>query len=383
MQEGFLLKEPKEAEIDAEVGAQRIEALLSGEGVLIEKPDLKKLGLHPPFARVKLTSVIDQENPSSEEEIELSRAEKDGRVVARRVADGAVVRLPMPVALGLRADETLIRSLDVTACDHDDVASVEIVGAKQRQRFHAAAPPDNPYIYDEPPGFAVDTALASEVVDALCKLRAVKWVAQEDSGLFGLSEPRVVAKFRVKAFKDRAEKVHELRVGQPTSGGAYATITGDGAVFVVSRRVIESLETLLLERGGFTLATDIITELTIEGNAQKVGLRRDGDVFRQTSGEVDLAPAQIRQIVEGLGAIRPQAALHIGRPTPSEGFSSPVLTIHIKRAPGLGELSEPVVFEFGAGDTWHNASIHYARRAGLDATFVVPRQYVASILQAL
>ena len=63
---------------------------------------------------------------------------------------------------------------------------------------------------------------------------------------------------------------------------------------------------------------------------------------------------------------------------PGEGLDRPSLEVLVNRTSG-----DPVTLTFGAGDTFQGASVVYARRAGVEATYAVPRSKVRRLLDAV
>ncbi len=167
-------------------------------------------------------------------------------------------------------------------------------------------------------------------------------------------------------------------VGSLVSGGAYAKLAGEPGVFVMSRRVVEALQGLLLDRSALMVAPDEAKKVTLERDGKKVELSREGDHFTQTAGP-ELGASSVTKIMEALAGLRAEAAVHLGAARPSEGLTKPTLVVRIE-PPGGGK---PRQLSFGAGDAYQNTSIVYARSGSVDATFVIAKSKVTELLDAL
>ncbi len=87
---------------------------------------------------------------------------------------------------------------------------------------------------------------------------------------------------------------------------------------------------------------------------------------------------RVPELLEALGNLRPDAALHSGAALPGEGFSSPSLRLQL-----VPRLGAPQTVSFGAGDSWRSTSIFYVRVSGIDATFVIAQSKVRALSDAL
>lgn len=377
-EEGFVLREPKQGEVDGEAGNARLEGVLKATGRRVESPDLAALGLDPPDGKVVIRSGGASEEAVRVETVQVSAPRTDGKIYALREHDGVVLELVREVARALTPDAALIRSRHVFDFRQDEIRRVEVSGAVE-QTFERDEKGGITLL--EPEGFAGDAGLAMEVIDALRTLTAERWVADEDDGTFGLDEPQLQVRFMTR--QDEGEPVpHTLVVGRPTTSGHFATIEGDGGVFVMPRRLSELLGTLVIDRTVFSVDPSSVQVIELVSADRRVELERLGDTFIQNEGE-QLGPGAVQRVVDTLSTLRAEAAIAVGPPRPQHGLGSPILAVRTKREAGLAGSGAPQSWEIGAGDTWRGVSVHYARAAGVDAVYVITRSQVQTLLDAL
>ena len=87
---------------------------------------------------------------------------------------------------------------------------------------------------------------------------------------------------------------------------------------------------------------------------------------------------RVPELLDALGNLRAEAALHTGPPLPSEGFSAPTLTLRLLTRRGAAQT-----VTFGAGDAWRSTSVFYMRVSDVDATFVIAQSKVFALSDAL
>lgn len=376
---GFVLRAPHEGEVDAEAGNGRLEAILHATGTVVPTPDRKALGLDPPQGKVSTRSAASEDSKVREEVVFLSAPTADGRVYAERQHDGVVLELGREAARALVADAALVRSRTVLDVPVADVARVEIDGTPHQVIERAES---GELRLTTPAGFEIDGALALELIDAVRQLTVERWVADKDDGTYGLAAPLLTARITVRS-KDGHSKDQVLRLGRPTATGTYASLDGDPGVFVLPRRLRETLTTFVMDRGAFLLDPLLATKVTLETPERTVVLERRGDEFVETDPGEPLSADGVRKIADTLASLRAEAAVEVGPARAEQGLDRPVLTVRIEREPGHGEKSSPIGFRVGAGDSWRGVSIHYVRVDGVPATYAVARSNVHALLEAL
>ncbi|MEZ4229461.1 MAG: DUF4340 domain-containing protein [Polyangiaceae bacterium] len=380
---GFTMRSPQSGDIDGALGNERLKQITELLGELVLEPDLEKLGLKPPAGEVVLRVVAKDAQGMVEHRIHVSKPDAEGNVYVQRDADGGVLELGREAARLLAPDSTLVRKREVLNLDRQDLKSVHVEAESPFGHISQTLNRDldGTYHLVKPPKFGHDAGLVSDLVDGLLTLNAERWVADDDDGSFGLAKPSARLKLETYPQGDKKAKTYELVVGAETSGGAYASLAGDPAVFVLPRATQQAMETWLIDRSLLMLDPNEVERVTLKRGDQTWVIKKDGERFVLESGE--LAADKVAQIMDSFSVTRAEAALHIGGPRPQEGFRQPALVVDVVRLPARGARSEPVHLEFGAGDAWRGTSIYYARRRGFDCTFAVARGRLQPVLDSL
>ena len=367
---GFRLRAPSEADVALDAGNGRVTAVVGAEASIVEQPDLVRLGLEPAAGRATVTSP--GEGKAFTETVAIGRKQPDGGLYLRR-DDGVVLSLGRDAARAFAIDTTLLRSLkllDFTAAELESLTVAEPTAQKLVRNA------EDRFELEAPRGFAVDTALATDLSFELGSLSALRWIADADDGSFGLEKPqaRVVIGFRAG---DAGQKQRTLIVGAATSGGHYARFEDDPAVFVIERELVEHLGTLLVNRSEFMFDPASVTRLELSRHGDKIVLAARSGSLAALEPK-DLPPGQLQVITDTLGTLRAEAALHTGPARPEEGLAKPELEVRVERKSG----GPTRTFTIGAADSWRGESIYYARISGVDATFVISRSKVRPLLDA-
>ena len=377
---GYRMRHPKEGDVEAEAGDKRLFDIIGARGKLVEDPDEAKLGLDGSTWKVVLSSVAEEDSKVKTETVTLGAPGADGTVHAKREHDGAVIAVSRGIARVLGPDSTLVRSREVLDFEKADLREIDMVAGAVRQRLERHA--SGTFTLHEPKGFDPDPGLAADLVDRLASLRADRWVADADDGTFGLDDPQATVRVTL-AKGDAGQETRRIVVGELTSGGAFATLDGDRGVFVLPRAALDNVRHSLLDRGVFVVEPREVATLSIEGRGKKVLLQKDGRGFSQSGGDAELSAGRIQVIVDQLSTMRADIAVHTGPPLPLEGMAKPTLAVKVERVPGAGDRSKPIEWRVGAGDSWEGTSVFYARRRGVDATYVIARSKVLQVLNAL
>ena len=235
---------------------------------------------------------------------------------------------------------------------------------------------DNGLRLEEPPGFEPDGALSGDLIQALGALTAERFVADKDDGSFGLQRSSLRVRF---AFKN-AESVkveHHLRFGDETALGVFATLEDGGPVFVLARSVRDICQLSLLNRSVFPTNSEAFKAITLEAHGRSLRLNRQGERLLVTPPD-SFPQNRVSELLDALGDLRAEAALHTGPALPGEGFSAPFLTLRLSPRQGA-----PQTVSFGAGDSWRSMSVFYMRVSGMEATFVIAQSKVRALSDAL
>ncbi len=377
--EGWVLTKPQKAELDAESGNQRVKAVLQAKGELIPSPDFAALGLKPPAVKIELRGAT-MTKDAKVEEVHVSQPDGDGAVYVRRLHDDAVIKVPQNAARALAPDASLVRSRKLLDYRASRVLEVAVEGAGIKQRVKRDG--EGGFTLVAPKGFVADGSLAADLMSRVSTLAADHWVRDDDDGSFGLAKPTLRVSAEIEQ-DDEKTKTHELIIGGRTSGGYFGSLTTDPGVFVLPKAAYDAMTLLLIDRTVTMMDPAEVTSIRLKSADRGVQLQKEGSRFTQADSGPALPDDRIASIIEGLSTLRADVAVHTGAAKPAEGFASPVLRINIEREPARGERSEPVELLIGSGDSWRGTAVYYARRKGMNATFVVARSKVQPILDAL
>jgi Domain of unknown function (DUF4340) len=356
----FSLREPSEAPVELEAGNRRLEALTRAAAELVPDPNLKALGLEPPHGKVTLR-VITDDDKAAEEVVTLGKTAPDGTLYLRRSEDGGVLALGREAARAFAIDSTLLRSNKVLDFALSALAELEL--SAPEQQLVRRAP--NGFTLVKPAGFGADGELTTDAVLALGSLTAVRWVADDDDGSFGLLTPTLTARARLDP-SDAGPSERLLRVGRPTPGGYFAALDGSPGVFMLERSVEERLGKLLIDRSALMAEPGTLARVTLTTPKKTIVLeRRGGELVAETA---DVPPAATALALEALSSLRAEGAIHSGPAHASEGLSTPALSVKLEPSPGLGKTRS---FRIGAADTYGEEAVRDARADGVEATFAV------------
>jgi hypothetical protein len=357
---GFLLRAPSEANVTLDAGNRRLEELVRAAADVVEHADAKALGLDPPHGSVVLR-VIGDDDKAHEERAELGKTAPDGTLYLRRNDDGRVLALGREAARAFAVDTTLLRSLKVLDFALSSLGELEL--STPEHQLVRRVPSGFELV--EPAGFTDDGELTTDAVLALGSLTALRFVADDDDGSFGLATPTLTARVRLDP-NDAGTSEQTLRVGRATPGGYFAALAGAPGVFVIERSVVERLGTLLVSRAEFMLEPSRLERMTLStGKRELVLERRNGELVPKTG---NVPPGAIERALEALASLRAEAALHTGPARANEGFSAAALSVKLEPSPGLGK---PRVYRFGGTDTYRDEVVRNARVDGIDATFAI------------
>jgi hypothetical protein len=373
---GFVLRAPREAPVTAEVGNQRLEAIVDAPVLLVNEAKLERPGLTQPRARVTLSSAAASQAEVVEETLLVGAPDARGQTYALRQVDGAVFELDPVTARSLTPDTTLLRSLELWQGAPKEVRSIEIRGKDGEIRL--LQPSAGGFELGLPRGFGVDAVLASELTDALAGLSVERWVSDQDDGSYGLGQPEFEVRVETESAGHSAE--HRLVVGRPTSGGAFAASGEGSGVFVLPKRTLAILRLLPIDRSALMVDTSGAVTITLKPRAgEKLVLGRTGSGFERVQGKAELGPTGLTELLAALGSLRAEVAVHTGPERREEGLAAPALEVEVAYPEGHTPARQRI--RFGAVDAWQDSSVRYARADGIDASFVVLKSKVEALLR--
>ena len=371
---GFVLHGSSETQVELETGNQRITALLEAVGERVAKPQLSELGLDPARLTVTLRSSASRDVDVVRQTVRVGSVDAAGQLAVYRELDGVVLRIPHELSRAFALDSTLLYARKLTEFGQSSFLSAEIEHGGTRQVLRRGA--NEALFLDVPKGFDPDGALSADLIQALGALTAERFVADRDDGSFGLSHPTLSVRFAYKG-EQGAKTERHLRFGDDTALGVFATLEDEGPVFILPRSVRETCELLLLNRALFPSSADALNGMTLEAHGRTLRLQRQGERL-VAQPPASLATERVSAMLENLGDLRPEAAIHTGPALLQEGLSKPTLTLQL--TPRVGPLQ---TVTFGAGDSWRATSVFYVRVSGVDATFVMAQSKVRALSDAL
>jgi hypothetical protein len=350
---GWHLRAPSEGAVDNDVGqgfAHRLRELVGEE--IVDQAAPADLGLVPPRATTTVTQMGGGDGGALTETVELGNRVAGGAVYARRVVDGAILKLAPDAAESLYPSSFSLRSLKVIEEPTAEVRRIAVDGGGVRQVIRRSA--SGEITMDEPKSMSADAGLASQLIEALGSLRADRWVADTDDGSFGLASPR--AKYEIEV----GERKIGVEVGRETAGGAFARRTDQPGVFVLPRSALRAIETWVVDRSFFMVDPQEVRQI-------KVGA---------TTPSAD----KIETIKSTLSTLRTEGVVHLGAARKDEGFDKPLLTLSVQTSHPGASASSILKIAIGRGEVWRDTSIFYVRREGVDATFAVAQSKLKPLL---
>jgi hypothetical protein len=306
------------------------------------------------------------------EVVEVGPTGPDGTALVRRADDGALLRVTRAVArrfaphgVALRA-----RSLWKVPFDAGSVVAVEDTCGPTTQRLELR---DRTWVLRAPAGLPADAVSVSDLLGSVAHAKADAWLTEADDGGFGFDGPgactvTLTLDATASPAADGGARRVAITFGAAGDGGFYARTLDGPAVFVASPGLREILAHPVIDRSRFHLDA---------GAGAAVAATHDG-VRRVVSA--DAGDDRLAVAMAGLYA---QCALHAGPAFPDEGLGRPMLDLVATSRPSGGGTPVETHITIGAETEVDGAPSFFARAAGLDATFAVPKARVAAILDAL
>ena len=319
-----------------------------------------------PRARVTLVRT----GGAATEVVELGVPASDGTALVRRADDGALVRVTRAVARRFVPHPVALRARPLWRAPFDDgsVVAVEDTCGPTAQRLELR---DHTWGMRTPAGLPADALSVADLVGSVGHAKADAWLTEADDGGYGFDAPgacSVTLTLDASASSpDGGTRRATIAFGAAGDGGFYAHTMDEPAVFVVSPGLREVLAHPAIDRTRFRLDARAAAAVVVTHD----GVRH---VVSADAGDDKLAVA-----VAGLYA---QSALHAGPAVPDEGLARPTLELIASTRGDGGTVGETRI-TIGASTEVDGAPAYFARAAGLDATFAVPKARVAAILDAL
>jgi len=375
--DGFVLRQPRSAPLDADAAADRLGRILDIQGDLLTGSNVPANAASYSGATLTLESSARLGEERTVENVRLSEPLGDGGRRLYREVDGAVLVVSRESALSLHADATLMKEHAVFDYPIQAIRRVVIDNGAQKQAVDRSAAGLLTLV--EPKGYDIDGGLATALLDELRTLRALRWVTDRESPGFGLDKPRAKVRLSLEVEGQPIERT--LSLGARAPGGYYASVDRDPGVFVASRELDRVLSTWLLDRAVFSAQRDSIVELSLEASGLgSVVLRRVGGQLTLQKGTSGFDGSRVDELLDAIESLRCDSAVHLGPATPVEGLRKPILTGTIRRQSIEDVGAPPLRFSIGSRDSFRDASVHYARVGSINATFALPREQVQRLL---
>mgnify|MGYP000254975862 CR=1 FL=1 len=366
----FVLKEPARSPVALEVGNQRLEAILAVRG----EPLPAHAPLLAPITLIELESQSFSDAPYFTESARLGAPDAKGTCLLERASDGALFALSEGETAVLRPDATLLKPLKVLDIPRARIARVSVKGPGFEQAFEQRTL--GVFQLLSPKGFQHDASVIDAIVGTLSALDAARWVADTPAAHHGLSGQAAwtlqlsLNKTDPDSAKPTLPSDITLRLGARAPGGYYASVDTLDGVFVLPTSSFETVTAWAFDRGLCQILPDWASNIVIRSSSHKLTLNARGGTWVATDELGHDLRQRAEEVLEALGNLRAEAALHPGPALGLEGLSPPWLTVEAT-AREAGEAK--IECQIGAGDSWRNTSIYYMRRAGTDATFAIAR----------
>ncbi len=378
--DGWHVRKPEDKNVTAAEASGLVDGLLGIDGEVAADVDKKAAGLDPAHGSLVVRTHGLGEEAQDEQKVLMGTPAANGDVVVLREDDGVMLRIPRAEARALEPSLTQLRS--TTLVDVAATAVLDIDVAVDGKPWQSIARKDGGFSLTQPPGFEADGGLASDLFATLATLHAERWVADRDDGTFGLDKPRLDVRFETK--EGSGTKSWHLLVGNELAGGAFARFDPDTGVFVLSRTVENILRGLVIDRSSLMVDASKTKSVELVAGDRKAVLQTQGDEWVSAADAgVPLAPETAGRIERALTELRAERVVHTGPARDNEGFDKPTLTVIIKGAVGSGVRGSETRLTFGRADAWQSMNVYYARREGIDATYVVAASQVQPVIDAM
>jgi hypothetical protein len=362
---GFRQRAPTEGLVDTEVGQAFARSLHDLSAETVESAGEPGKADRP---TATITKIGGGEERLGTETIEIGERGADGLYDLWRAADGARLRVTRDAADILRPSGLALRSRKVIDEAASHVRRVVVDSPSVSQILVRSS--SGGFSLEQPKSLAVDPGLASDVNEALVKLRAERWVADHDDGSFGLGETGARYELVLESSQFRVE------TGRATSGGVFARLADRPEVFVLSDSARRSIETWAIDRSYFMVDPGEVRHVRMVRGTTKWDLAPAG------RGAIDAGSAVERFEIarKVLAEARTEGVVHLGPAHKDEGFDRPRLELTVRAVPAPPAEPREIRVVVGRGDVWRDNHVFYLRRQGIDATFAIAQGKLRPLL---
>ena len=159
------------------------------------------------------------------------QARPNARTAVRLEHEATPYEIASAAITNLTADPLVFRTRDLLAVNPSDVLKLTVVRGNVTQSVERASG-TNDFAVTAPVKGPADKEQISEVLNAFCYLRAIRFVTadEKDLGKFGLAQPELALTLAPKGDASQAKTV---LLGATTEGGRFGMIRGQDLVFVL------------------------------------------------------------------------------------------------------------------------------------------------------
>lgn len=357
--------------------------------VALEGGSAKRLGLERPRATLRLRLRGEEDG---EEVLRIGAVSADGLYVQRGDEPNALV-LPAAADAAFEVAAHRLADLSLVTESPERLVSIRIAGSERQELLTVR---EGEWAVTEPVEVRADASRAADLARRLAALEADRFVADEAAPEHGLASPRFVVTSRFEGSlagepdddhghdHDHGEEAaaeareHVLRVGATASGGAYASLDDDPAVFVLPASVVELLERPLADPRALSTSEPQIEAIRVVSKGKEVSITREGGAFLAQTGPADAE--RTRGLLDRLSSLLATAVVGYGEPPAEAKLASPRARIVVRRAENAPAPREAVLLvgaEHGEGD----ARRVFVKREDLAVTFEVAGALVDGILE--
>lgn len=370
-EKGWRERRPVEADVALDQARALVKVLTTARSEV--KPEIG--ALENPRAKVTLNPASDKDRSTPQPEVvQVFRADKDGRVPVRREQDGAVLYLSKEDGRAFVPRSTALRSTRIVDVPIEKLRKITLTRPEGRHvldRSEAGI-----WNVSDPKGLPADLGSVGRIADVLAHLTADQWVADDDDGSFGLAKPKLA--FELVYREGDVDRSVKVELGDVAKLGIYGHIVGQKGVFLAPKSTEEALSGWAIDLTQTAIDASEVREITLSpAKGKSVTLIATGDGFRFADG-TELPTSRLVPIRDALRELRAEGVVHLGASKKEEGFDAPALEIKGKRADGKNYR-----LTFGAGDAWRGASVHYARKDGVDVVYAVAVSRLKALIALL
>jgi hypothetical protein len=279
----------------------------------------------------------------------------------------------LPVVRHLLAHPIALRPRPIWRSPFDPASVIAIDDtcgpAPQRLALH-----DHSWTMVAPSGFAADPVATSDLASAVAHAKADAWIADADDGTFGFQGPGSCT-VGLSLASPSGEPSRRVAVvfGASGEGGVYGRTLEDPAVFVAPTVLHDLVSHPAIDASAFRANPGELTSLALEHAGARLRFTRLGSTLVREGSPVEDAGAG-DPLLLALSSLYALAALHPGSPRKEEGMDRPTLVLDLTSAKGRTHLVMGSPAQIDGVDTY------FARAAGTDATFAVPKAPVDALL---